>query len=241
MALSPLGNLPLSIEPYNSRTTSYFNTSTIKNYYMIAFTPGYALQASELNELQELFYLNESLTQRMYGLWQDSAFTKLPFWEGLIPLDPTYITLNSVDYNTTTNIITVNLSVSDGWYLWTDSESKLSFWINNPTSFTSSLEVDATQEEYIGLLIDKEITYCCPSEPCPEGSDSTLRDNSQGNTENWSITCGAARLSAIINSDLGPVVRDAIASNFYPILKVSINSTGSPIVSFYDGQIIDQT
>ena len=63
---------------------------------MLAFNPGYALQAAELNEIQELFFVNQNLTQRMNANWirinsgQTTAFTA-PFWEGLIPLKPEYV------------------------------------------------------------------------------------------------------------------------------------------------------
>lgn len=247
-ALSPFGQLPLATPPYNSRVTTQLNAtgSSVKNYYMIAFTPGYALQASELNEIQELFYIHESLTNRMYGLWHDAGYTKIPYWEGLIPLNPTYITLLSVPTLTTINgeqAASIKVSVSGGWYLWTDSESKLSFWISNNFTNTSALvPLVVRNNEYIGFEVLKETISCCASSPCPPGSDETLRDNSQGDSQNW-FTCGASRLSAKILSDstesssfAGQLsVRNAIASNFYPILKVSINNDVIS-VKFTDGQ-----
>lgn len=247
-ALSPFGQLPLFAPPYNSRVTNQLNATgaNVKNYYMIAFTPGYALQASELNEIQELFYLHESLTNRMYSLWTDAGYSKLPYWEGLIPLNPTYVNLLAAPTLTTINgeqAASIALSVSSGWYLWTDSASKLGFWISNNFNNNTALSpLIVRNNEYIGFEVLKETINCCPSSPCPSGSDETLRDNSQGSSENW-FTCGASRLSAKILSDStgnsnfsGELsVRNAIASNFYPILKVSINNDVIS-VNFNDGQ-----
>lgn len=250
--LEPLGTpLPLRNNPYNSRVQSQLNVSgsNVKNYYMIAFNPGYALQASELNEIQELFYIHESLTCRMYGNWQDEAYSKIPFWEGLIPLNPNFITILStptiiIDPTDGQQAVSFTVSISQGWYLWTDSESKLSFWISNP--FNNTITLSVKNNEYIGFEVLKQTINCCQSQPCPEGSDETLRDNSQGSTENW-FTCGASRLSAKVLSDssgtssfAGNVtVRNTIASNFYPILKVSINNN-IPTIMFGDGQEVQQ-
>lgn len=246
--LDPIASpLPLSANPYNSRVQSQLNVTgaNVKNYYMLAFTPGYALQASELNEIQELFYIHESLMNRFYANWQSSGYSKLPFWEGLIPLDP--VNYIQVSGTPTVSVIdgaetaTITLTITQGWYLWTDADSKLNFWISNAFD-NNSVELEVKNNEYIGFEVLKELISCCPSQPCPESSDETLRDNSQGGTENW-FTCGASRLSAKILSDStgtssfsGQVsVRNDIASNFYPILKVTINNSVATIM-FADGQ-----
>ena len=98
MALLPLNtasnSFPLNKTPYHSRVSTHAEAG--KNYSMLAFNPGYALQAAELNEIQELFFVNQNLTQRMNANWirinsgQTTAFTA-PFWEGLIPLKPEYV------------------------------------------------------------------------------------------------------------------------------------------------------
>lgn len=253
-SLYPFGPLPLKSSPYNSRVSSYFtppstDPTKVKNYYLIGFTPGYALQASELNELQEVFYLNESLTHRMYANWQEAGYTKLPFWEGLIPYDPKLILPNQVTQRLDTidgvEVATINVSVGAGWYLWTDSSSKLSFWIYNALNFNTTFNktLSVKNGEYLGFEVEKKITTCCASEPCNLAiSDPDLRDNSQGSTENW-FTCGASRLEARMhrtenneaNPDATLLVRNAIASNFYPILKLSINNSIISLM-FGDGQ-----
>ena len=46
---------PLKPTPFKSRTEQHLNNS--KNYFAVAFKPGFPLQASELNEIQEIFYV----------------------------------------------------------------------------------------------------------------------------------------------------------------------------------------
>lgn len=233
MPQSPLGSsLPLSENPYNSRVTSQIATEG-KNYYMLAFTPGYALQASELNEVQELFFLNQNLTQRMNNKWVMGG-AKMPFWEGLIPLGITGVTASAPTYSNGNATSTVH--VGAGWYLWTDSTSKLSFWVYLDQSLASTLTTTTASTEYIGLEVSKNTITCCPAAECSDTQDSTLRDNSQGNTENF-FTCGAARLGITFGTEL--VIRSGIASNFYPILKLIPNTqTQTATVTFYDGQTV---
>jgi len=233
MPQSPLGSsLPLSANPYNSRVTLQIATEG-KNYYMLAFTPGYPLQASELNEVQELFFLNQNLTQRMNNNWVMGG-AKMPFWEGLIPLGITGVTASAPTYANGNATSTVN--VGAGWYLWTDSTSKLSFWVYLDQSLSSTLITTTANTEYIGLEISKNIITCCPAAECSDTQDSTLRDNSQGNTENF-FTCGSARLGITFGSEL--VIRSGIASNFYPILKLIPNTQSqTATVTFYDGQTV---
>ena len=49
-----------------------------KNYQMVAFKPGYALQASELNEIQEHFQMQLTLSISMMHNWITSGST--PIW-----------------------------------------------------------------------------------------------------------------------------------------------------------------
>ena len=241
MPQSPLGDLPLSSSPYNSRITSQYGSED-KNYVMVAFNPGYALQASELNEIQELFFLNQSLTTRMQGIWSQKGYPKNPFWEGLIPLDPDDVTTGDLSIFANGSV-SVPVTINSGWFLWTDSESKLSFWIylNSSASQTMSTSpagsVTTEYIEYIGFDITKETIICCPTTDCGE-NDETLRDNSSGSSENF-FTCGASRIKATIDPTLE--IRDAIASNFYPILKITVTPSGGSFtatVTYMDGQTL---
>jgi len=233
MPKSPLGNLPLSVSPYNSRINSEYGSED-KNYYLIGFNPGYALQASELNELQELFFLNQTLTQKFNLFWSRSSYS-ITHWDGLVPLNHYYVA-STEPQPSEDGTISLNVNISQGWYLWTDSESKLSFWIYNKNTYSSEpFTTSGNAEEYIGFEVEKELILCCPTADCSDTQDQTLRDNSSGSTENF-FTCGASRLKATIG-DL--VIRNAIASNFYPILKITRTLTGQGYkaeVTFFDDQ-----
>jgi hypothetical protein len=238
MSISPLGSsLPLQQNPYNSRIYSEYSEEG-KNYYMLAFTPGYALQASELNEVQELFFLNQNLTQRMNTTWIGNAL-KLPFWEGLIPLNPKGVTASIPTYSNG-NASSARVSFSSGWYLWTDSTSKMSFWIHldNDVVSTSAPTTTSSGTEYIGLQLSKNIITCCPASECSDIQDPTLRDNSQGNYTNF-FTCGAARLGVTFGNKILVRRPTEAASDFYPILKLTPDLTNqTATISFYDGQTV---
>jgi len=237
MPKSPLGNLPLKDSPYYSRITSEYGSEG-KNYYMVAFNPGYSLQASELNEIQELFFLNQNLTQRMNQLWSKAAYTKIPFWEGLIPLDPTTLSASTPTIQASKAYTTV--TINPGWFLWTDTTSKLSFWIYQPNTYTNiSKNTDVNDSVgYIGFDVTKSVVICCPTSSCDtDVGDENLRDNSSGNVVN-EFTCGASRLKATFGSEV--VIRNAIADDFYPIFQITITN-GTASIAFYDGQSIITT
>jgi len=69
--------------PYNSRVEDelIFDTGeTPKNYQFIGFRPGFPLQASELNEIQEHYQLQLTLTINMMNNWITSGAG--PLWAG---------------------------------------------------------------------------------------------------------------------------------------------------------------
>lgn len=131
-------NLPLSVTPFYSRIQLQKDTTNIKNYYGVAFNPGYPLQASELNEMQEIFYIQQTLTQEMISSWggneipsknaefistwlpaktdeiENSGWKRTstgPGWEGCTPLNYNQI------IDTTVASSVINLKLSAGWYL----------------------------------------------------------------------------------------------------------------------------
>ena len=74
------GNMPLSPGPYYSRVEGQELSmedldpnDRSKKYQMIAFRPGFPLQASELNEIQEHFQLQMSLSISMMNNWISSG------------------------------------------------------------------------------------------------------------------------------------------------------------------------
>lgn len=199
MALSPLNTdvnkFPLSGSPFYSRVSTHAEEG--KNYSMLAFNPGFALQAAELNEIQELFFLNQSLSLRMYNNWitfntsQTSQF-KAPFWEGLVPLSPNMVSVSSA---TGANPISMSYTIQRGWYLYTDKSSNLSYWIHNPATFTNSVNVST--DTFFGLNVSTSYVGCCQTDEFCLDQDKTLRDASQSFYQEF--TCGASRFKTTID------------------------------------------
>lgn len=235
MPQSPLGDLPLADMPYNSRITSEYGSEN-KNYYMLAFNPGYALQASELNELQELFFMNQSLTLKMNRNWTTQGYD-IPYWTGLIPLDPS--TISSTTPTTTGTQASATITINPGWFLWTDRTSALSFWIYLSGTFSQQFITTNSGTQVIGFEVEKTTITCCPTSICSDTQDLTLRDNSTGQPET-TLSCGASRLKATFGTtpDIRTEPAGGFTTTFFPILKLTYNATNSASVSFYDGQTI---
>jgi len=186
MTITPFNSdFPLAQNPFRSRIGSQIDD--IKNYYAVAFKPGYPLQASELNEMQEIFYVQQSLTQAMMSTWLSQEVLNSaggapvtgPGWEGCTPLDPTLITHIS-------GVLTCKI----GWYLVKSStiNGGLGVWVYNNTSFTIAAAPNATY----GLVVKPIVINCTSVTPPPTNTDSTLKDSSAINVING--PCGAARL-----------------------------------------------
>jgi hypothetical protein len=195
MTLPLEATFPLEKSPFYSRISTQIQTPA-KNYYAIAFNPGYPLQASELNEVQELFFINNTLSNR---------FNSIPYWNGMIPLNPTYISLTNV--TNTSGTWTGNISISNGWYLWNNPNSNLGFWIYLDENVAGTFSIPFGDTKYIGFKVLDQVISCCSSSTCSETQDEDIRDNSSGFPGGY-LTCGASRLKATID----PVIdyRDAI-------------------------------
>lgn len=245
MALSPLNtdnrNFPLSDSPFLSRVSEHYESG--KNYAMISFNPGFALQAAELNEIQELFFMNMNLTQRMNSNWiqisgaQTTPFYA-PYWEGLIPLSPSYLTVTSSTFDGTN--LTFSYTLSAGWYLYTDKASKLSFWVHNNTTFTQSNVVAGSGVFYFGTRSSTEQIGCCQTNENCLDQDSTLRDGSQETYQEF--TCGASRFKININPTSATTLESfndlALApANFCHIFTVDLTSVNKSI-KYPNGYIV---
>lgn len=242
--LSPFNTPSLSQSPYYSRIGNNYPTSgSVKNYVLLAFNPGYALQASELNELQELFFLNSNLSQRSNALWTTSDTGRIPFWEGLIPYDPADIVVNNVQLTSTQ--ITFDVTIANSWFLWTDYESKFSHWIYNDQSdsaLTKNFTMNLNTTNYFGYNVTKTTTMCCQSGICTD-ADDTLRDNSSGDSSGADNTCGASRISVAFSNDENDFeIQDTYDPNnqtaFRPIFKITTGETEQIEVTFMDGQVL---
>ena len=141
---------PMSGPPFLSRVTEHEISGELseggsKNYKHVMFRPGYALQAAELNEIQEQFQMQLTLTMNMYHNWLYSGRPELwgdapegtlalgdggsglttigtPGWKGtcpLFPYDSPYITGGStslVDVEVGT-AAGISIQFRPGWFL----------------------------------------------------------------------------------------------------------------------------
>lgn len=205
----PFSNLPLQVSPYYSRVSDLTaNSATPYNYPLIAFTPGYALQASELNEIQETFYLQQSLTQGMFANWPLTgevgivgATLKYPMWNGAVPYNP-----NSVTFTNGT------VTIKAGWYLIT-VENSLKYWLYNQNEMSTSA---ASAGQQIGFNLTFEFIPCSES---LSAEGYVFTDNSAG--YNNGNSCGAHRYKVIISNSL-----DITANPSRPIAElVTVGST----------------
>jgi hypothetical protein len=233
--VSPFGNtLPLTDAPYYSRLNDNFTPSTgedTKNYYLLGFNPGYALQASELNEIQELFFLNLNLTQRMNSNWLSVQGYRIPFWEGMIPVNSNLISISSI--SATNGTLSFTVTFDAGWYMWTDPSTKMSFWVYSDTSYTKTISTPGTVS--VGFIGSKNNVTCCPSDDnlCDENQDSEIRDNSQGDTNTYN-TCGASRKNVKF-TDIEARTTIQITNTYFPVLTATISGSNYTI-SYADGQ-----
>jgi hypothetical protein len=231
---TPFGTtLPLTDAPYYSRVSS--NTDNGKNYYLTAFNPGYALQASELNEIQEIFFTNLNLTQRMNYNWSNAGYN-IPFWDGCIPLNPNSVRITSS--STSGSVATFTVTVENTWFYWTEKNSNMSFWIHNnlpTTSFSFTTTTGLGSTEYIGFQISNETIKCCQADICDNDQDSTLRDNSSGFSDTY-YTCGASRKKATTDNVL--ILQSTASSTFFPLFKVTVDTATTSTFKYMDNQDI---
>lgn len=193
MSLSPFTQgqrTPLSVAPYYSRVASQELVATPKNYVMTGFRPGYALQASELNELQERFFLNQTLTTTMLSNWGQAMGSGGnyygPGWGsgdaegsvgGLTPISPGMITKNGNE-----------ITFAVGWYLaqipeFDSDESEVNdttFVRENEINFKVWIYSDTERSATIGSGGEGYIGFNIRQEYETEGEDTDLNDNSSG-------------------------------------------------------------
>ena len=117
-------SFPLSNFPYYSRVVNQElqGTSLPKNYTLTGFVPGYPLQASELNEIQERFFLNQTLMATMISNWgglvaPDASVSGVGWGDvsnpGACPVSPSVGVRGSFSSGGST------IEVDPGWFLVT--------------------------------------------------------------------------------------------------------------------------
>jgi hypothetical protein len=224
---------PLTTNPFRSRIESQIDAA--KNYYAVAFRPGFPLQAAELNEMQEIFYVQQTLTQTMGSSWLTKAIfdtasggsVEGPGWDGCTPLTPTLIT-------STGTATSISLTAGAGWYL---AKSKnfnggLGVWVYNATdqtlisNFTTASPPSASTN--YGMIV-KPITISCTS-TVPPGTDedNTIQDQTNINVING--PCGASRLQLKVVG-FGTSSSVGTGETFLPICG-AVNTTTNAEVNF---------
>lgn len=207
MSTTPTFNFLLNQYPYLSRVGKQIEDA--KNYYAVAFKPGYALQASELNEMQELQYIQQTLTQTMISNWCTQAIindatgtpTTGPGWDGCTPLHPDLITLEDE-----------TLNIKAGWYLFKNTET-FGVWAYNKTPIQHTLSSISTQ---YGFYAEHSIVECTNAAAAGIGTDRSLQDTSNINVINGN--CGASRLKLSINT-FGASGQPPSQGLFYSVLS----------------------
>lgn len=175
---------PLKEDPFRSRTESQINLS--KNYYGLAFKAGYPLQAQELNEIQEIFYVQSTLNNRLGSVSGFTAGT-VP-WNGCTPLTTALVQATGAGDITATG--------ATGWYLIQkqDVNGGLGVWVYNSSiktiisGFTGAI---GTTGDY-GIVVKPLIIGCTSSASPGANEDNTIQDTSNINILNG--PCGADRL-----------------------------------------------
>lgn len=188
MSTTPTFNFLLKQYPYLSRVGKQIEDA--KNYYAVAFKPGYALQASELNEMQELQYIQQTLTQTMISNWCTQAIinnaggspTTGPGWNGCTPLHPDLITPDGE-----------TLNIKAGWYLFKNTET-FGVWAYNESLIQYSPTSLNTQ---YGFYAEHSIVECTSTTETST-TDRSLQDTSNINVINGN--CGASRLKLTIKT-----------------------------------------
>lgn len=217
-----LPQFPLSAAPFKSRVES--NIDNAKNYFAVAFKPGFPLQASELNEMQEIFYTQQTLSNKL----QTTGWTGAVPWNGSTPLQKGLITFG----------LTGPITVGAGWYL-IQSESfngGIGVWAYNSTNrgiTTSHVEnsPNAFDTKY-GFAV-KTTTIQCANTGTPSSTeDVTLQDQSNFNVIGG--PCGAARLKLDIVRAGATAASDEVFVSIFkgPQSTVSGTSVVNRVIKF---------
>lgn len=234
MAIAPFGDqFILDTPTYGSRTSDFISRPV--NYFITGFKPGFALQASELNELQEQFYVQQTLSNRCIFNWlSDTTVSRKPFWEGCTPL-----ATNLVSITNNTNSITFTFSA--GWYYLNDKtytsenikvNSGFGIWIYNSQATSTTIEKTSVQASSnpskLGFVYVKD--YISSSD------DETLNDNANSTNVLMSVP-GADRIQI---KNLGAAVYST-QTLFSEICNISRSGTSAaPVYSikYGDGSLL---
>ena len=171
MAKPPFTSMPLDTGTYGSRIDDFMNAGN--NYVISGFKPGYALQAAELNEIQEQFLYQQRLSNSCTYNWRNANPNHVPFWNGTTPYNPINIS--------SSGSTSLNVTANQGWYYLIDSASGMGYWIwiNTGLSITVSHADAGFNATRYGFTYTKEFIN--------SDQDDTLTDNSNSANTNMNI------------------------------------------------------
>lgn len=235
---------PLATNPFRSRVEA--QTEEAKNYYAVAFKPGYPLQASELNEIQEIFYVQQTLTQEMISAWtsysvlssQDGNPVEGPGWQGCTPLTPITIRKNS-------DPASITLTAKAGWYLvkHSDINSGFGVWVYNDTDrvIVNNLTPVPLGNPLIvqsyGIIVKPTTIQCTTSSTPSTTEDTSLQDQSSINVVNG--PCGAARMQLEV---IGfGIVQDIRAGEYLAPILTTVQYETTAQATFSNNYVIKTT
>lgn len=206
---------------YNSRIETIINSD--KNYILLGFKGGFPLQAEELNEIQEQFFVQQTLTQKMINNWIKEDSDTGPGWDGVTPLSPGLITR-----------VGRRVTLNPGWILIKDPDflGGFGYWIYNNTTKTIS-SIPTTPNLIYGISVKYEVIDC--------DDDSTLRDSIGGSTTVFGTeACGADRIKiSVVDGIVASTSIPTTGTVFLPLLTV-IEDTDNSIQTI-NGYTIPET
>ena len=207
---------PLPLTEHGSRVESQLDTGT-KNYFALLFKPGFPLQAQELLEMQEIFYVQQTLNSEM----RTTGWTGPVPWTGATPLNKDLI---GFTYAAGTN--SGPITIKKGWYCISGLTltGGIDVWAYNNTD----RDVTPVQPESntntgtnFGLRVLVEKIECTTSTTPSSTEDASLAD-AGGNVING--PCGAARLNLKIT---GVGSSAQTGESFAPIFTNPIKTAGA--------------
>ena len=175
---------PLTLTPFKSRTEQQLDTA--KNYFAIAFKPGFPLQASELNEIQEIFYIQQTLSVQLLNSTNSWTAGTTP-WVGVTPMSKSLITFTGVEG--------AAITVNPGWYHIKDPQINggIGVWVYNDVIHTvTAANNERTTDITIGFNVKAVVVECTNSSTPSSTEDPYLQDQSNFNVIGG--PCGAARI-----------------------------------------------
>lgn len=179
------GGFPFNQSAYRSRVEA--QTDASKNYYAVAFKAGYPLQASELNEMQEIMYVQNTLTSNLQTVSSGWTAGTVP-WNGCTPLTSGLITAAGTTSITATGAI--------GWYhvKHTNTNGGFGVWVYNSTAKTivSGFTGATGTTGPFGIVVKPVTISCTTNSTAGTTQDRTLQDSYHMNITNG--PCGADRL-----------------------------------------------